>query len=225
MNERGDVRCESPDALAGVAMERSHLYGFLARIFRMEITADFLRELRDPAFRNQLTETGVDLGDAFFDGPEENVLEDLAMEYALLFLGPGKHISPHESVQSGGGDGDLFGEVAADVKRFIEYSGFTFEPEYTGLPDHISVELDFMKKLCAREAEAWRKGAVEDAENCVSFQEEFNSAHLSNWVPAFGAKVVEGATMPFYGEMAKLLTGFIEAETVEMNTRRQTALP
>ena len=212
MPDRGDVLDTPPETSARIAMERSHLYGFLARVFGGEVSSGFLTELRDTEFRRHLAETGAEFGEAFFDRPQDELLEELATEYALLFLGPGKHISPHESVHAGDGDGSLLGEATTLVKQFIEYSGYEYQPGYSGLPDHISVELDFMKELSAQESAAWQKDDFKAAGNCVSFENEFLSKHLAKWVPAFGRKVIEGATMPFYCEMAKLLVGFIEGE-------------
>ncbi len=88
-----------------LAGQRSAVYGFLAMVFRKELTSDLLDRIKDPAFGQVLSDLGVNLGDEFHAKPKEELLEDLAVEYTALFLGPGQHISPHESVHHERPDG------------------------------------------------------------------------------------------------------------------------
>jgi putative dimethyl sulfoxide reductase chaperone len=203
---------DTNDTLANAAGERGNLHGFLAAIFRGELTPDLLHRIQDADFRQALSGAGVQLDDDFLDRPEEQLLEDLAVEYAALFLGPGEHISPHESVHVEGGTGVLWGLETAAVQAFIEETGFVYDKDFTGLPDHISVELEFMGNLTALEAEAWRENDREQALRSVGLQNEFLSQHLLRWVPAFCAKVEAAAGLPFYGKFARLLADFMESE-------------
>lgn len=97
---------------------------------------------------------------------EAKLLEDLAIEYSRLFIGPGRHISPHESVhlKEEGGRGLLWGEAAVKVKKFIEFSGLHYKPEYSGMPGHISVELEFMQIVTQKTGQNWDAGILK---NCV----------------------------------------------------------
>ena len=106
-------------------MERSGLYGFLATIFRSEPTQAQIKGMKSPSFQEALG--GIDLG---FTNTDETVLaRDLAVEYAALFLGPGGHISPHESVHVDDG-GQLLSEATMAVKNYIEACGFEYDPDY-----------------------------------------------------------------------------------------------
>jgi TorA maturation chaperone TorD len=201
-----------------VARQRSNIYGLLASVYRQEVNADLLHQVKDPQFLGVLSDLGIQLRSDFLQKPEEDMLDDLAVEYAGLFLGPGGHISPHESVhhQRGDGSGLLWGESTAEVKRFIESTGLSYDSEYKGLPDHISVELEFMQQLTLREEQAWKDEDEDGALECLKTEKKFIEEHLVRWVPAFCDKVIKEAELPFYREMAALTKNFIEFERQEV---------
>ncbi|MDI6795058.1 MAG: molecular chaperone TorD family protein, partial [bacterium] len=74
------------------------LYKLLSKIFIREVDARFLRQLRTECFCESLKSAGIDFGDEFLSRKEEELLEDLAVEYARLFIVPGISLSPYESV-------------------------------------------------------------------------------------------------------------------------------
>ena len=201
-----------------VARQRSNVYGLLASVYRQEVNADLLHQVKDPQFLGVLSDLGIQLSSDFLQRPEEELLDELAVEFAGLFLGPGGHISPHESVhhQKGDGSGLLWGESTAEVKRFIESTGLSYDPEYKGLPDHISVELEFMQQLTLREEQAWRDEDEDGALDCLKTGKKFIEEHLVRWVPAFCDNVIKEAELPFYRKIAALTKNFIEFERQEV---------
>ncbi len=197
------------------AGQRSNIYGLLSAVYRQEITSDLLQQIKDPRFLGVLSALGVQWEGEFFQKPEEELLNDLAVEYARLFLGPGKHISPHESVhhlREGAESGQLWGESTVEVKKCIESSGLHYESEYKGLPDHISVEFEFMEQVTLREELAWGEEDKDGALYCLKMEKEFIEEHLILWVPDFCEKIIKEAELPFYQEMAELTKNFIEFE-------------
>jgi TorA maturation chaperone TorD len=193
------------NALAG---QRGSIYGLLATVYRREMTTDLLHQIKDPQFLGVLSDLGIELNNGFFRKPDKELLEDLedlAVEYARLFLGPGKHISPHESVHHKREDaqsGQLWGESTAEVKKIIESSGLEYKTEYTGLPDHISVELEFMQQVILREKQAWQDDDKEIALLCQENEKKFIEEHLACWIPDFCEKVINEAER--LGENAEL---------------------
>jgi TorA maturation chaperone TorD len=200
------------------AGHRSSIYGFLAAVYRQELTSELLQQIKNHRFKEVLSNLGVQLNNGFFQNSEKELLENLAVEYTRLFVGPGKHISPHESVQhkkEGVQSGQLWGELTAEVKKIIESSGLKYTSEYTGLPDHISVELEYMQRVVQREAQAWKADDDKTARLCLKNEKNFIEEHLARWVPDFCEKVIEAADFPFYREMARLTRSFIEFEKQE----------
>jgi len=196
------------------AQSRSNIYGLLASVFRQEPTEALIRELRDPRLSGVFSDMGVELGETFSRLPESTAAEALGLEFTRLFIGPGSHISAHESifVEMDGGTSSLWGKKTVEVKNFIETAGLDYEPEFTGIPDHISVEFEFMQKLTAWEAEKWTQLDQKSAEYCSTVQRMFLDQHLLCWLPQFCDAVMEQAELPFYRSMAELTRNFMEFE-------------
>ena len=202
-----------------LAGHRSNIYGLLAAIYRREMTSDLLNQIKDPPILEVLSNLGIELNNSFMKRPEHELLKDLAVEYARLFLGPGKHISPHESVhhqRDDGQCGQLWGLSTAELKKEIESAGLSYQAEYTGLPDHISVELEFMQQVTLAEEKAWEDGDRNLALVCLENEKKFIEEHLAEWIPDFCDKVINGAESPFYWAMAELTKKFIEFEKNEV---------
>ena len=171
-----------------------------------------------------LSNLGIELNSGFFQKPEDDLLKDLAVEYARLFLGPGKHVSPHESVHHKRDDGQwgqLWGLSTAEVKKEIESAGLSYQAEYTGLPDHISVVLEFMQQMTLAEEKAWADGKRNLALVCLEKEKEFIEEHLAGWVPVFCEKVIKEAELPFYREISRLTWRFIEFEKEELKKLKE----
>jgi TorA maturation chaperone TorD len=80
------------------ASARGQVYGLLASVFRSEPDKEFLQELKGPRFAGAFASLEADFGKDFRQSTEEELRENLAIEFTRLFMGPGEHISPHESI-------------------------------------------------------------------------------------------------------------------------------
>lgn len=201
------------------ARQRSNIYGLLALIYRAEVTKKLLQHIKDPKFLSVLSEMGAELEDDFLKRSEDDLIEDLAVEYTRLLMGPDKHISPHESVHHERDDGDwgtLWGKSTVEVKKFIETTGLVYRSEYSGMPDHISVELEFMQEVTRRETRAREEHDNDGVLCCLMMEKQFLKDHLLEWVPVFCDKIISEAELSFYREMAKVTKQFIEFEKEEL---------
>jgi TorA maturation chaperone TorD len=200
-------------------MARSRVYGLLAKVFRAEPGEELLARLRDPSTTQSLSELGLFLGPGFHDPPLDQLVEDLAVEYTQLFVGPGPHLSPHESVHCESGevrDGELWGPQTVKVKAFIEAAGLSYADSFHEMPDHLSVELEFMAKLTAHEAERWQAGDEENALGSLRIQRRFFDEHVNQWVPRFCQKILDRNESEFYGKMAELTRAVLGYDDVVM---------
>jgi TorA maturation chaperone TorD len=197
---------------AHATQQRSNIYGFLATVFRTEVTAELLHQLREPEFSSALAAAGVTLDDDFLDRPDDEVLDDLAVEYSRLFVGPGRHIPPYASVHTEADGGDLCGRSTGRLREFIAAAGLAYENSYTGLADHISVELECMARLTARLTAAETAGRSPEVARCRELECVFVEQFLAPWVPQFCRKVADAARSSFYREMAALTAAFIASE-------------
>jgi|GEM_PF-329528 len=204
------------------AMARSGLYGFLALIYRQEPTQQLLEQLEGPAYRNLLLDIGIDVNKDIAEAgsTREEVIQELAVEYAHLFIGPGKHISPYESVYTEGGEAGIYGKATVAVKHFIESVGYEYQSEFHGLPDHICVELEFLQSLTCMEAHMYREHDPDAVNQLRIIQKDFINMHMVKWVPVFCKEVIDTATLSFYRAMARLTADFLALEIEEANGTR-----
>ena len=202
------------------AQQRSSIYGFLARVYRKELTSEMLAQIKAPSFKEVLSDLEVKLGDEFFSVSDKELIENLAVEYTRLFLGPGRHISPHESIHYERDDGDwgnLWGASTVEVKKFVESLGLKYKESDTSIPDHISVELELMQKIIEKEKQAWSMKNVKDALHYLKIEKMFMEDHLSKWIPQFTDKIINEAEMSFYREMAGITAKFVDIEAEEIS--------
>jgi TorA maturation chaperone TorD len=187
---------------------RSSLYGFLARVFAAEATTDVLEEMRQPEFRAALHAAGAASAVDPDGADAEQVVEGLGIEYARLFLGPGKHISPYSSMHLDGGD-RLWGPSTQWVHAFFAKAGFEPPLARRNPPDHIAGELLFLHALTAAEAETEDRTT---RERLRAVQRCFLERHLLRWAGRFFSMVADEAQSALYCDAAKLARGFLESE-------------
>lgn len=184
----------------------------MAAVYSEEPSKALIKQIKSPKFLNVLSNLEIRFDEDFISLPEEKLLDDLAMEYSRLFIGPGKHISPHESVhlKEGNGSGLLWGEATAKVKKFIESSGLVYKYEYCGIPDHISVELEFVQKVTNQAVQTWENKDFDRMLYCLKIEKKFIEEHLIKWTPLFCDKIIKSAKLSFYREIAKLTKSFMK---------------
>lgn len=198
-----------------IAEGRSRLYFILSRVFLKEVSKDFLRSMRGKYFIDYLKDLGVDLGKDFMEKEEKELLEELAAEYAQLFIAPAG-ASPYESVWK---KGLLMQEPAAKALAFYKRCGFELPEDFKGFPDQIGVELSFLGHLTQEEAKAWKEGNEKLAIEIMRLEKDFLKKHLRKWVFDFLDCVIAITELPFYREMARLAKEFLLGEMEEMGIK------
>lgn len=206
---------QSLSVYADTAKLRSNVYNFLNLIYAKEPDPELINTIMTPDFLNILSEIGTEFGDEVLKTPKEKLMEDLSVEYTRLFLGPGPHISPHESVYVGGyRDKDpkvglLWGNATVEVKDMVEDFGYGYRDEYNGIPDHLAVELEIMVNLTAREHDMLTNKNVQEGYQCLLQEKKFLTEHLSRWIAEFCGLVIENADHVFYRELASLTRDYV----------------
>ncbi len=159
-----------------------------------------------------LSAAGVALDGALLERAKAGLIEDLAVEYTRLFIGPGGHVAPYASVHLDEQEGALWGPATVWVRDIIASVGFDYRPGYHDLPDHVSVEFEFMQHLAAQEARAHEDADAAALAECRRIEEKFVGEHLVLWIPRFCGKVAARAESPFYRDMAGLARDFVLSE-------------
>ncbi|MBI1987027.1 MAG: molecular chaperone TorD family protein [Nitrospinae bacterium] len=131
-------------------------------------------------------------------------LEELQEAYTSLFdVGAGgPPCSLYEGSYVGWGRTQLFEELL----RFYEFFGLELSPSVRELPDHLTVELEFMHYLTFQEAQA------EDPSSYRLAQRDFLARHLARWVPLMVERLIQSTGSGFFATLGEILRSFIGTE-------------
>ncbi len=215
-----------PADRSATASRRADTYRLLAEVFAAEPTAELLNRLRRPevveAFESLDVNVATELDRLEADLGEEGLIDEFQCEYARVFLGPGKHVGPHESLHRDDQPAQHWGPSTAEVKRFIEHHGLSYDEGFGGMPDHISVEFQFISMLADVEADAIEQANDEKADQALEIQRTFHREHIVGWVPTFCDKVIEVATLDFFKSFAHFTKAVVEADAAESSTSEES---
>ncbi len=144
-------------------------------------------------------------------GSHEVSATNVLVEFTRLFRGL-KHESPpppYESVYLR--EGVVFGESTIEIyRRYCEF-GLGLANQYKGEPpDYISFELDFMRFLCTKEAEAWHECDQNEALLYLTIEGHFLDEHLLRWVSKFCEDIRTYEKLGFYRGWADVTEGWVK---------------
>ncbi len=214
----------STEEIKKATMTRGTLYRVLSRGFSLEIDEAYLEwmVLLEPTINelashidNEDFEKGADRLAAFvhsvkqdYEKDKGKFLQDLAVEYASLFLNVGpKPVYLAESVYLGK-DHLLYEEPYFDVVRIYGLYEFKKRSSFKEPEDHIAIELEFMAHLCDLACLSLDQENKEYAAGYMENQIEFLDLHLSKWVPKLVEKLRWASKNDFYLALGDLLSGF-----------------
>jgi DMSO reductase family type II enzyme chaperone len=223
-----DRRIDDP---ALTAQARGEIYKLLALCFyepTQELANDIAQGSLASALRSPLESIGTEGWEESIaavagcrDQPDgldaERLYSSLKAEYTRLFIGPGHvPVPPYESVHRQDAPeferGLVMGRSTVDARRRYAEAGLQLSSDFTDLPDHIAVELEFMYFLCTKEAEAWQAQDSQTALRRRAAQCAFLSQHLGKWVPVFCDAITQAAQEGFYRGLVRLTQAYIEKE-------------
>ena len=127
-------------------------------------------------------------------------------EYIRLFEVGGRGGAPCP-LHSGHYAGDRL-RAMEELVRFYNFFGLRISPGI--MPDHATVELEFMHYLAFKEAEEREAGG--DEGSYLRAQRDFLKRQLGNWWPLLTAAVKRQRPLPFYRSLVALTGRFLEAE-------------
>jgi TorA maturation chaperone TorD len=194
------------------------IYRLLSHFYRKEVSPSLVQKLDKSGLLDELERLGYNIDSQKLK--DSAFLNDLALEYAKVFIGPGPHLSPYGSIYHPDDQkkGRLWGDTTKWVRRFIMDHGLEFDGKaYDGIPDHISHELEFFSRLAEAEAKARQAGEEEKVERLLNSQRKFFNEQLNKWIPLFCAKVSSSARLSFYKEIARLTNDIIEMEKTRLD--------
>ncbi|MEW5746865.1 MAG: molecular chaperone TorD family protein [Nitrospirota bacterium] len=137
---------------------------------------------------------------------------ELLVEYARLFIGPyGLQAPPYGSVYLDEGKG-VMTDSTVEAVRMYRTEGLSMDEDFKELPDHLTVQLEFMYYLAFNEVRALENAETGTARQFSEKQQRFLKRFLGAWVPRFCGRIKDGTENTFYRSLAECLAVFIEHE-------------
>ena len=203
---------------------RATMYALLARAFHKEVDAEFLEQLTAMRYpqnsQNPAINEAFKRVYAFVRHARDGVLDELASEYARVFLGSGvlngNAAFPYESVYTSS-KGLVMQEARDEVLAVYRSQGVDKDETWKDPEDHIALELEFMGVLSEKCGAAVEQGDDEAAKSLVKTQYTFLTDHLLRWAPRFLGDIPKYAQGDFYPAFAALAAAWLadEAELLE----------
>ena len=144
------------------------------------------------------------------DLPDKHTLEE---EYVRVFMHSLERAPclPYESAYMDPG-GQAAGWILAMLEQEYAAAGLALSPSLKDLPDHITVELEFMAFLCGQEADAWNRETESEGIKTLEREVAFLSSHLNRWVPGWSRRVAIADSKGIYSVVAETARTFVSHE-------------
>lgn len=206
-----------PDSIDDAAAARSEIYRVLADALEFP-SRDFHGEVREGAFRERVAAAigalpyviGVDVDLAALDDASEYV--DFQGEYMRLFdVGAVRPPCPLYGGEWGIGTRKRSMEEAV---RFYRFFGMKVDQSARELPDHVTVELEFLQVLAFTEGMTRARGV--DPASLLRAQCDFIDRHPGRWWPMLQRKLPGESPSPFYGALVALTGAVLVADRAYM---------
>lgn len=142
----------------------------------------------------------------------------VASEYAELFVGPRPPLAPYYESMYLGHPRRLFTQQTADVRDCYEREGLAVTRRNRVPDDHIAYELEFMGRLCEREAGELFAGDDVSAAGTVDAERLFLKRHLAAWTAPFARRVCDAGASDYYAAWARYVEALVADDLAELET-------
>lgn len=186
------------------------LYILLHRIFAREVDAAFIADMAavaPPEEKDALSSPLAMIINAVKAGDQSRdaLLEELAVEYASLFIGPRNPPAiPFASFYLSESRA-LMTEETIEVRKIYLANSMVVENLYSTPDDHIAIELEFLMHLTAEMIEAFTAGDEKRCKELETTKNSFIVNHMQMWIPNFVDAIEKAVPHPLYKGAALLL--------------------
>jgi TorA maturation chaperone TorD len=136
----------------------------------------------------------------------------LAVVHARLFVGPFTLGAPPYGSCYLEPEKRVMGETTAAVRDYYLAAGLRLDEEFSELPDHMAVELEFLSYLLQRSLMALGEGDAASSSEWTGKRREFLRRFLGGWYDAFCDALCHSADNPFYLALADCLRGVLQRD-------------
>lgn len=139
------------------------------------------------------------------DVEHNRAVEQVAVEYTRLFVGPSSPAAPPwETMYRSGNTSVGFGEATFEMRRLLREAGLQLSNENNQYEDHMGIELLYISVRCQRVADALAAGDEAAAEALAIRVRAFASQRPSSWIGAFIDRVEEAFPNGYFSCVLRL---------------------
>ncbi len=182
-------------------LERGAVYGLLARLWQSELNRDLLTNLQEDELRRSYEVVGGYVPPS----AASDELDQLAMDFCQLFIGPNGHFPPYQSVWI---EGRFESKTVASLREYVEILGDAGDWSLNNPLDHFAVELDMMSFILIAKSKI---NDLSDQQDALVLASCFFHDHLVWAIPLCEAAHKRSET-EFYQRLTKLTGDFIQEE-------------
>ncbi|MDE3096522.1 MAG: molecular chaperone TorD family protein [Chloroflexota bacterium] len=107
-------------------------------------------------------------------------------------------------------------QAMEETLRFYRFFGMKVDEAARELPDHITVELEFLQVMAFTEGLARARGG--DAAPLLRAERDFLARHPGRWWPQLTRKLASCTPSPFYAALASLIDSVLAADLAYVKT-------
>ncbi len=209
------------------AVARTYLYRFLAKAFE-DPDPEGWQWLATSEVASALRSTAATLALHSLANPVDELLrqltpsgfDDFAAAHLACFGHTVRGDCPMNEIEYGDIKADPLFQPhrLSDLGAFFAAFGLELTPDAAERIDHISIELEFMSVLAAKEAHALEHQFDEENIDVLrDAQKKFLREHLGRWSPAFARRLARMAGETALSALARLLGEFIKLECARLH--------
>lgn len=195
--------------------EEAHLYNFLRQVYLSEPSKQLIRNIMsiDTLLNDDGLSDGLSLMIKDAQQNKERLdewLEELAAEYARLFIGPKNTPAiPYASFYLSESRALMTDETIAVRQSYLD-AGMQVKALHAIPDDHIGIELEFLFYLTNKIIELHESGMDGDAARFYEMREIFLRNHCTLWFPELARRIIDNTGSAFYKGAALLLKDCVE---------------
>lgn len=169
--------------------------------------ADIFSHLKEAL---QVVAPSVAAGTDVMEGALRDVDEaELTVVYSRLFVGPfSLGAAPYGSFYLER-EKKVMGDTTVAVQEFYRQAGLSLDEDFTELPDHMAVELEFISYLLRRTMSEATEGERSATTEWIGMRRDFLRQFVIGWYGGFCAAIREATDNPFYRAYADCLEALI----------------
>lgn len=207
-SEENQQPCTMADPMAEFRTAVSHDLLALALLHNEELTGQLIAQLRIEEFPHSLqlqlvSDSGKDATRLFHqaiqlleDDADSTLLDELAADYAGIYLTHALHASPYESVWIDE-EGLAMQEPMFQIRAIYQRHGLVAQDWRKRSDDHLVLQLQFVTHMMIS------GGNIEETAR-------FLDEHLLRWLPDFGSRVAARCATPFYAGLCAYTAAYVE---------------